>query len=674
MRALFAETAAATVLWSLWSELSVRLRACGRVWCERCEGGQREDTDGGRMGETTFGAIAVDTLAQHLVFEPREPWQRRPDRQDEKTYVVRGGSLPLPAAGAVTSVGRPGMIGVVSLHRRRWLWEVLDHGYMLRSFDVDKAGVVKLGPVLRGDSMAAVVSRARPEEGQQASPNTCYDAPAVFGLAPVHGQQGRLRQPDLHVAELEASPHGAARCGTCCLPFVDDCGQLVGVARVCRLCVDFHARKAALARAAVATAAAKAAVAREAAARESARAASERAAPRVPPSAPELMLLLDPRALGKSLAKHLLCDACQGALTHTTTKLEKLRAGATLVFQCSSNPQHPQKQVSTPFVEQSNKVQTAQRLLLGMFLAGLTVKQLTTALSVVGCQLPVGNSTLYQLAQPALLRQLADARNRELDQQVKAAATGAELDIGVDGTWSHCREAGEATVVVINASTRKIIDAQHLLVREKPSATILAQLAGDPRVSLPRCSAKALEGLGAETCGQRLHAAGVLVRGVSKDDDSTSLAAIRVHYPNAQEFLDLNHFKNSLTKAVKAAISEKVDGLAGRTEHLVGHLVRTLRTCRTRPALEVPRMDAFVPHLCGDHTHCPTAATTIVGGMFEGCSFHCILSCPCAKCAPKRAARVADMAAHPRVARHGPLKEAVRTHARGGAEHARAER
>ena len=41
--------------------------------------------------------------------------------------------------------------------------------------------------------------------------------------------------------------------------------------------------------------------------------------------------------------------------------------------------------------------------------------------------------------------------------------------------------------------------------------------------------------------------------------------------------------KTLLTKAVKAAISEKVDGLAGRTEHLVGHLVRTLRTCRTRP-------------------------------------------------------------------------------------------
>ena len=613
-------------------------------------------------GTVTFGAISVDALALHLVCEPREPWQRRRERQDEKTWVVRGGCLPLPAAGAATSVGRPGMVGVVSLHRRRWLWEVLDSGYMLRSFEIGSAGDVTLGPVLRGDTMAAVVNRARPVEGLQASASTGYDALAVFGLAAVLEQQDRLRKPDLHFKEPKAASYGPARCGTCCLPFADDdCGQFIGVARVCRLCVNFHARRAALARAAMAGAAAAAAVARAAAARDATRAATERAAPPVPPSAPELMLLLDPRALGKSLAKHLVCDACQGAVMYTTTRLEKRRAGVTLIFQCCGNPQHPHKHISTPFVDQPNKVVTAEKLLLGLFLAGMTVQQLTTALSVVGCQLPVSNSTLYQLAQPALLRQIADVRNRELDHEVKAAAaTGAALDIGVDCTWSHCREAGEATVVVVNATTRKVMEAQHTMVRQKPSRTILAQLAGDPRVGLPRCSPKALEGLGAEMCGKRLHAAGVLVRGVSKDDDSTSLAAIRVHYPDAQEFLDLNHFKNALTKAVKAAISEKVDGLAGRTEHIVGHLVRLLRTCRTRPALFVPLMDAFVPHLCGDHTQCPTAGTCIVGGIFEGCTFHCILSCACAKCAPKCASRTAEVAAHPRVARHGLLKKEVR--------------
>ena len=54
------------------------------------------------------------------------------------------------------------------------------------------------------------------------------------------------------------------------MPFVDDCGQLIGVARVCRLCVDYHARSAALARAAMAAAAA---LARAAAVKEAARAA-----------------------------------------------------------------------------------------------------------------------------------------------------------------------------------------------------------------------------------------------------------------------------------------------------------------------------------------------------------------------------------------------------------------
>jgi hypothetical protein len=604
-------------------------------------------------------AIEDDALALHLIFEPREAWHRGKPSRGERTYVVRAGLLP--AVGDVRRVGRVGMVGVVALYRADWLWEVVADGFVLRRFTVDECGVVQLCPSVRAATAADVVSDARPAE---ASPSTRYDAPAVFGLADVPEQLERLARPELVLDCTLLSSHGRPRCGTCAAELADtDCGQFAGVERVCCACVHTCARQAADARAAAAAAVAAAtaaqAAARAAAARAATRAAASNAAAPVLPSAPDLMLLLDARALGTSLSERLACETCQGAVAHVGTELDDRRAGATFRYRCLLDVAHAGTTFSTPFVAPRDKALMAKQLLLGLCMAGVTVAQLETTLAMVGCQLPASASTLYEVAQPALTLEVAAVRNAELDARAAAtAASGTAIVVGVDGTWSHCREASEATVIVLNAETRALLEVQHLLLRQAPSRGITRLLARDARVAMPRCSPKALEGLGAQACAMRLARNDVFVASVAKDDDSTSLAAVRIAYPAVAERLDRNHFLKAWVKVIQAA-ARSIKGLMGRAEHMRGHLQRVLYNSSSRPELFEPLLSAFLSHLQGDHSSCPAVATCANGAKLAGCTFHCILSCACKACVPKATARRADMAAHPRVARYGPLNEEV---------------
>jgi hypothetical protein len=116
------------------------------------------------MAAPVVGAIESDVTAWgHLVREPREPWHRNADTErGERTYLVRPGTLP-PVPADVLRVGRVGMVGVVALFSREWLWEVTAPGvYLLRCFALGTDGHKELGIPVRGVTPADVVSAARP--------------------------------------------------------------------------------------------------------------------------------------------------------------------------------------------------------------------------------------------------------------------------------------------------------------------------------------------------------------------------------------------------------------------------------------------------------------------------------------------------------------------------------
>jgi hypothetical protein len=608
-------------------------------------------------------SIEVDAVARHLVYEPREAWYRADPVRGERTYVVRSGVLP-SAADEVLARGRVGMAGIVALYRHDWLWEVAENEYMLRRFMLDTDGAVRLDAVVRGATPCEAVRAARPAD---ASPSTKYDAAGVFGLARVAIQCARLLLPRMELRSLLASPLGLPRCGACTSTMpADDCGQLVGHKRLCRGCVGVYVRQEAAVRTAAAAlealqkekALADERAARLAADRAAAAVARAAAAP-MAAAAPELTLLLDVRSLGHALAGRLTCDSdgCRGPVAYTTATVEERRGVAKLAFTCTTHAAaHGGTTFVTALVGKSAKSAMAQRLALGLCMAGSTMRQLETALAPLGCILPVGRQLYYNTAQPALSKAVAAVRNAVLTaNQATVAAAGGNVVVGVDGTWSHRREAAEASVLAVDAASGRLLEVQHLLLRPRQ---VPAHLRDDTRVALPRCAPKALEGVGAELVARRMATAGVPVTAVVKDDDSTALAAVRTAYAAVEERLDRNHYLKSFIKVVKAAAGS-LPGLRGRAEHLRAHLQRMLRAATAHQGLLDPMLDAWVAHLGCDHSSCPTAASCAPGQPLEFTGFHCVEACSCPDCTPRRATLAAEKAAHPRRARYAPLDEEV---------------
>ena len=114
-----------------------------------------------------------------------------------------------------------------------------------------------------------------------------------------------------------------------------------------------------------------------------------------------------------------------------------------------------------------------------------------------------------------------------------------------------------------------------------------------------------------------------------KDDDTSSMDAIARLYRGVRENLDTNHVLKTFEKAVRSAVRDKVKGLEGRAVQLRVHLQRLLQAGTARLELFAPLCEAFVRHLQGDHSHCPTAVTCGPGGLHDGCHFHCYEACKC---------------------------------------------
>ena len=567
-------------------------------------------------------AIADDLVAQHLVHEPRESWVR--DTSRRQSSFVRAGVL---AAGAVDRAhGRVGMIGVVSAYQKWWLWEIGAKQYYMRSFSIGDDGTVALGDVLAAGTARAVVDAAG------AGSSAKYSGEAIFGICE-HELRERFDHADLTV---NGARQRGEHCCSCQRPFADDVGQVVdGVRRFCALCVTAEVQRDRTARAEMHD--------------------EQFPASRDQTVVEELAMgciIASVSALGNAFAPFLCCEQCKcDSLKFIGIERLERRDRFCFRFGCTKNDAH-RLHITTGSVPSAARQELAQVLTAGMFAFGVAFSQLENTLQLLGAALPVGRSMLFERGTPALGVKLANIRNEVLDGRARELAQSREdLTVGIDATWSHRRSARESTAIALDARTGRLLEAQHLVLC--PSPVLKAQAVADRRLALPRCSSKALEGAGVEMCASRLCEAGANIDAVVKDDDSTSLTAVRKFYPDASERLDTNHVLKSFEKAVRTA-ARNIPDLRGRAEQMRAHLQRIFRNASTNPACLDDLLQAFVAHMGGDHAICPTAVNP------RGASFHCPHKCDCDVCGPMLKAREKDITEHPRVQRFRVLGKAVR--------------
>ena len=171
-------------------------------------------------------------------------------------------------------------------------------------------------------------------------------------------------------------------------------------------------------------------------------------------------------------------------------------------------------------------------LAAALFSAGVTYSQ-ACAVEVATDATPLMSRTaFYAVEQPAVMARARDKRNDLLDERT-ASLKGREITIQLDGTWSHRRNAPEATVLCFDADTDVLIDLQHLVKMRK--GDLHSHVDGlDKRLVRYRGASKTMEGEGVSYIMKRLRDAGVRVGAVVKDDDSTAMAAVHEYFPKAR--------------------------------------------------------------------------------------------------------------------------------------------
>ena len=167
-----------------------------------------------------------------------------------------------------------------------------------------------------------------------------------------------------------------------------------------------------------------------------------------------------------------------------------------------------------------------------LFSAGITYSQARTVEAATDAPPPMTKTNFYSIEQPAVARRARGKRNSLLDERT-ARLKGRIITIQLDGTWSHRRNAPEATVLCFDADTDELIDLQHL-VKSRTGDMHTHDDDEDKRLVRYRGASKTMEGEGVECIMKRLHAAGVRVGAVVKDDDSTAMAAVRKYFPDAR--------------------------------------------------------------------------------------------------------------------------------------------
>jgi hypothetical protein len=347
------------------------------------------------------------------------------------------------------------------------------------------------------------------------------------------------------------------------------------------------------------------------------------------------MVFADHAALGQAFAPHLVCSraGCASRMVYTGAVYTSGAHGLLLSFQCGGTAAHT---TDVP-VPGPARGPYSSLLATGLFVTGASYHQFEVILALLGCPSPVPERAFYR-HQGEACAALARVRDTVFDAAL-ASLRDRDVVVSFDFTWSVRREARMGTGVLKHASTGHILSACHVVVGEAGAATT-----GGRRVLYWTGSSKAMEGLAAERLAAELRVAGVVVVGVVKDDDSTALAAIRRHFPDAAEYLDRNHVVKALAKRVKNAARTN-RALQGRDQHLAGHLRRMLLSASLHPDGPSPVLfstlvHAHLAHLQGDCSICPTAERQqLQPEAYLGGRYHCPQVCACAACAPKRMAR-----------------------------------
>ena len=148
----------------------------------------------------------------------------------------------------------------------------------------------------------------------------------------------------------------------------------------------------------------------------------------------------------------------------------------------------------------------------------------------------MSKTAYYKFEQPAVIKRARDARNALLDlrtRQLHRKRGKWRLIIQVDGTWSHKRNAYEATVLCFDADTNELIELQHL-VKARKGELYTHEDKEDRRLLHYRGPSKGMEGDGVAAIMKRLKDSGLEVAAVVKDDDSTAMNAVRQQFPHAQ--------------------------------------------------------------------------------------------------------------------------------------------
>lgn len=284
---------------------------------------------------------------------------------------------------------------------------------------------------------------------------------------------------------------------------------------------------------------------------------------------------------------------CAGCLSNTSPFLPRMFGARRLCSVCATQLH-------------SVRRPEAETAVLATHLSGITYSQAAAWHAVRNEPPPLPPATFYR-AQKTQAEVIARVRNDLLDEVLRNHRD-RDVTLAIDGTWSHRRNAQQATVTVLQAG--KIFDIQHVIfTRQRKEA------GSDPRILYFQGNARAMEGEGLAVVMSRLQSAGVQVRGIIKDGDSSAMAVVRRCYPEARPLSDHNHLVVAFKK--RLANSKSIYGLRGRDGQLVRQLRRFLQLARNdslamdrRDYLLRIAADAHVRHLQGDCTRCPTAATT----------------------------------------------------------------
>lgn len=186
---------------------------------------------------------------------------------------------------------------------------------------------------------------------------------------------------------------------------------------------------------------------------------------------------------------------------------------------------------------------------------------------------------------------ISELLKQDLAKQRIAASLASPQgsNLSFDGRWSHRRNAREGTVSAIDLEIKKIIDVQHIEMcsklhkddeeEKKCSDNNFQEITLEinkkkvifnKRTRNYHGTSKSMEGFGVSQICKRLKSENFTIANITHDNDASTVLQVKESFPEIQEFLDNNHTRKNIVKALdevrkdfvklkKELKSEKID-------------------------------------------------------------------------------------------------------------------